>query len=111
MMQKITSILITNCFYSKINRTVVEFSMKTLAKYTKITDPKLLEESYRFAVDVFEKDGRIPPESQPALVEQLVALKLIDPDAAKNTPTTAYYDNRYVDELEKEGFFKGLWQH
>jgi len=37
--------------------------------------------------------------------------ELIDPDAAKKTPTTAYYDNRYVDELEKEGFFKGLWQH
>jgi hypothetical protein len=23
---------------------------------------------------------------------------------------SAYYDNRYVDELEKEGFFKKLWQ-
>ena len=88
-----------------------EFSMTTLAKYTKITDPKLLDESYRFAVDVFEKDGRVPPESQQSLVEQLIGLKLIDADAAKKTPTTAYYDNRYADELEKEGFFKSLWQH
>jgi hypothetical protein len=23
---------------------------------------------------------------------------------------SAYYDNRYVDELEKEGFFRKLWQ-
>lgn len=88
-----------------------EFSMKSLAKYTKLKDPKLLEESYRFALDVFEKDARVPPESQQSLVEQLVGLKLIDADAAKKTPTNAYYDNRYVDELEKEGFFKSLWQH
>lgn len=88
-----------------------EFSMRSLAKYTKISDPKLLEESYRFALDVFEKDGHIPPESQPALVKQLVALKLIDAEAAKKTPTSAYFDNRYVDELGKEGFFKSLWQH
>jgi hypothetical protein len=30
--------------------------------------------------------------------------------AAKKLPVAAYYDNRYVDELEKEGFFKKLWQ-
>ncbi len=87
-----------------------EFAMRSLTKYTKINDPKLLEESYRVAVDVFEKDARVPPESQQALVEQLIALKLIDADAAKKTPSSAYYDNRYVDELEKEGFFKNLWQ-
>ena len=28
----------------------------------------------------------------------------------QQTPITAYYDNRYVDELEKAGFFKRLWQ-
>jgi hypothetical protein len=43
-------------------------------------------------------------------VEQLVGLKLIDPLAAQKTPLSAYYDNRYVDELEKSGFFKHLWQ-
>jgi hypothetical protein len=41
-----------------------------------------------------------------------------DPDEAasqaeallKTKPLSAYYDNRYVDELEKAGFFKRLWQ-
>jgi ABC-type nitrate/sulfonate/bicarbonate transport system substrate-binding protein len=88
-----------------------EFSMKSLAKYTKLNDPKLLEESYRFAVDVFDKDARVPPDAEKSLVEQLISLKLIDAEVAKKTPDTAYYDNRYVDELEKEGFFKNLWQH
>ena len=43
------------------------------------------------------------------LAEQLVGLKLIDPVAAQKTALSAYYDNRYVDELEKSGFFKRLW--
>ena len=30
--------------------------------------------------------------------------------AAKKLPLTAYFDNRFVNELEKEGFFKRLWQ-
>jgi hypothetical protein len=35
---------------------------------------------------------------------------LIDGAEAHKTPLTAYFDNRYVDELEKTGFFKRLWQ-
>jgi hypothetical protein len=38
------------------------------------------------------------------------ALKLIDQAAAQKTPLTAHYDNRYVDELERAGFFRRLWQ-
>ncbi len=30
--------------------------------------------------------------------------------AAKKLPLTAYFDNRFVNELEKEGFFKRLLQ-
>jgi hypothetical protein len=52
----------------------------------------------------------VPPEVFKDLAEQLVALKLIDAAAAQKTALTAYYDNRYVDELEKTGFFKRLWQ-
>jgi hypothetical protein len=35
--------------------------------------------------------------------------KSIDEAASKKLPLTAYYDNRFVQELEKEGFFKKLW--
>jgi hypothetical protein len=34
----------------------------------------------------------------------------LEPESVQKTPPTAYYDNRYVDELEKEGFFQKLWQ-
>lgn len=85
------------------------FTMKVLAQYTKITDPKLLEDSYNYAAEAFVKDPRIPLNAEKALVDQMVALKLVDGAAAAKTPVNAYFDNQYVDALEKEGFFKKLW--
>ena len=86
------------------------FAVKLLGKYTKITRQNMLDESYKAGIDAFAKDPRVPPEVFKDLAEQLVALKLIDAAPAQKTPLTAYYDNRYVDELEKAGFFKKLWQ-
>ena len=85
-------------------------AVKVLGKYTKVTRQNMLDESYQAGIDAFAKDPRVPPEVFKDLAEQLVALKLIDAAAAQKTPLTAYYDNRYVDELEKTGFFKRLWQ-
>ncbi|HXF75677.1 MAG TPA: ABC transporter substrate-binding protein [Methylomirabilota bacterium] len=86
-----------------------ELAMKTLAKYTKVADQKILEESYRFSLAGLSKDAVMPQEAFVALVDQLVGQKAIDEAAAKKVPVTAYFDNRYVNELEKEGFFKKLW--
>jgi hypothetical protein len=86
-----------------------ELAMKVLGKYTKIADQKLLEESYRYAIDAFAKDIRVPPDGLQLMVDQLIASKMIDPSAAQKTPLSAYYDNRYIEELDKEGFFKKLW--
>jgi NitT/TauT family transport system substrate-binding protein len=87
-----------------------ELAIKTLAKYTKVNDDKILEESYRFSVEALSKEGFMPPEAFSALVEQLVSQKAIDEATSKKLPLTAYFDNRFVNELEKEGFFKKLWQ-
>jgi ABC-type nitrate/sulfonate/bicarbonate transport system substrate-binding protein len=85
-------------------------AVKVLGKYTKVTRQNMLDESYQAGIDAFARDPRVPPEVFKDLADQLVALKLIDAAAAQKTPLTAYYDNRYVDELEKTGFFKRLWQ-
>jgi ABC-type nitrate/sulfonate/bicarbonate transport system substrate-binding protein len=87
-----------------------ELATKTLAKYTKLNDPKLLDESYRFSLEALSKDAHMPSEAFSALLDQMVNQKAVDTIAAKKIPVTAYFDNRYVDELEKEGFFKKLWQ-
>ena len=87
-----------------------ELAIKSLAKYTKVNDEKILDESYRYSVEALSKEGMMPQEAFAALVEQLVSQKSIDEAASKKLPLTAYFDNRFVIELEKEGFFKKLWQ-
>jgi ABC-type nitrate/sulfonate/bicarbonate transport system substrate-binding protein len=100
-----------------------ELTLKILGKYTKTSDEKILDESYRFSVDALSKEGFMAPEAFTALVEQMVSQKSVDEAASKKFPITkspirtsrfrcrvAYFDNRFVNELEKEGFFKKLWQ-
>jgi ABC-type nitrate/sulfonate/bicarbonate transport system substrate-binding protein len=87
-----------------------DFAIKTLSRYTKVTDVKSLEESYRWGIESFYKEFKTPPEAMSRMVDQLASSRMIDPALAQKTPMTAYYENRYVEELEKEGFFKKLWQ-
>lgn len=87
-----------------------EFAMKSLGKYTKVSDSKMLEESYRFGIDSFFKDFKTPADGIRLMVDQLASARMIDASLAQKTPLTAYYENRYVEELEREGFFKKLWQ-
>ena len=86
-----------------------EQTLKVLAKYTKVNDDKILDESYRFSVEALSKEGFMQPEAFTALLEQMIGQKSIDEAASKKLPITAYFDNRFVNELEKEGFFKKLW--
>jgi len=44
------------------------------------------------------------------MVKQMVQSNLIDAKLAASTPVTAYYDNRYVDEVKRSGFFDQLWR-
>jgi ABC-type nitrate/sulfonate/bicarbonate transport system substrate-binding protein len=87
-----------------------EQALKVLGKYTKLSDDKILQESYRFSVEALSKDGLMPPEAFTALLEQMVSQKSVDEATSKKLPITAYFDNRFVNELDKEGFFKKLWQ-
>lgn len=87
-----------------------DFAVKTLSKYTKVTDAKSLEESYRWGLDSFDKDFKVPTAAMQLMVDQLASSRMIDPAVAQKTPMTAFFENRYVEELEREGFFKKLWQ-
>jgi NitT/TauT family transport system substrate-binding protein len=87
-----------------------EFAMKVLSKYTKVTDRKVLEDSYQEAVNTFDRDPIVPPEAMKTLVDELTAIGLVDAAAVKNIPITAYYTNRHVEELKREGFFDALWK-
>ena len=87
-----------------------EQALKVLGKYTKVSDDKILEESYRFSVEALSKEGFMPPQAFTALLDQMVSQKSVDEAASKKLPITAYFDNRFVNDLDKEGFFNKLWQ-
>jgi len=81
-----------------------------LAKYTRQSDPDILDQTYKFALDVFVKDPVVTPGSIRPIVQQSAQFNLIDAKLATATPVSSYYDNSYVDEIKKSGFFAQLWK-
>jgi NitT/TauT family transport system substrate-binding protein len=81
-----------------------------LAKYTRQTDPDILDHTYRFALDIFIKDPTVTANSIRPIVQQSAEFNLVDARAASSTPLTAYYDNSYVEELKRSGWLAELWK-
>ena len=81
-----------------------------LAKYTRQTDPDILDQTYRFALDVFVKDPTVTPDSIQPIVQQSAQFNLVDAKLANSTPMTAYYDNSYIEELKRSGWLAELWK-
>jgi hypothetical protein len=42
------------------------------------------------------------------MVERMAQLNLIDATAARATPTSAFFDNSFVAELKRTGFFDNV---
>ena len=81
-----------------------------LAKYTRQTDPEILDQTHRFATDIFVKDPTVTPGSIRPIVQQSTEFNLIDAQLAANTPVSAYYDNSYVEEIKRSRWLAELWK-
>jgi hypothetical protein len=81
-----------------------------IMKWMPMKDPDMLEQVYRFATENFSKEGFVPEAALRSTAKQMVQSNLIDAQAAAATPVAAYYDNRYVEELKRSGFFDQLWR-
>jgi hypothetical protein len=81
-----------------------------LSKYTRQTEPEILDQTYRFALDVYVKDPTVSPSSIRPIVQHAIEWNLVDAKLANNTPLSAYYDNSYIDEIKRSGFFSELWK-
>ena len=82
-----------------------EESTAIISRYTKVTDPGMLEGTMQYAYDFVEK---IP------LVKREAILVTLDESGKKNpkarqAKAEQFYDNSLVQELVKEGFFATLW--
>jgi len=79
-------------------------------KWMPMKDADLLEQAYLFAAENYSKEGLVNEGALRSMVKQMVASSLIDAKLAASTPITAYYDNRYVEEVKRSGFFDQLWR-
>ena len=87
-----------------------KYSKSVLAKYTRQSETEVLDQSYRFALDIYVKDPTVTASSIQPIVQQAAEWNQIDAKLAAATPTGAYYDNSYIDEIKKSGFFAQLWK-
>jgi ABC-type nitrate/sulfonate/bicarbonate transport system substrate-binding protein len=90
---------------SKIMLTDREFIYKVLGKYLRLTDRKILESSYNTESKALEPRLAIKLDSLQAILDEIAPT-----DArAKKVKPQELVDHRYVDDLEKSGFFDQLW--
>ena len=82
-----------------------EESKSIVSRYTKVTDPAMLEGTMQYAYDFVEK---IPLVKREAFQVTLDESGRKNPKAKQAKPEQ-FYDNSLVQELIKEGFFASLW--
>ena len=90
---------------AKIIHTDREFTYKVLEKYLRIDDRKLLEASYNVEIKALEPRLAIKPEGLQSTLDEIAPS---DP-RAKNVKPQEMVDTRYLDEMEKSGFFDQIW--
>jgi NitT/TauT family transport system substrate-binding protein len=82
-----------------------EESKAIVSRYTKVTDPAMLEGTMQYAYDFIEK---IPLVKREAIQVTLEESGKKNPKAKQAKPEQ-FYDNSLVQELINEGFFASLW--
>jgi len=90
---------------SKIMHTDREFVYKVLGKNLRISDRSILDAAYNAEIKALEPRFSIRDESLQAILDEVAQT---DPRAKKVKPPELI-DNRYLEDLEKSGFFDQLW--
>lgn len=90
---------------AKIMHTDKEYIYKVLEKYLRIDDRKLLEASYNVEIKSLEPRLAMKPEGFQSALDEIAPT---DP-RAKTVKPQEMIDTRYLDEMEKSGFFEQIW--
>jgi len=90
---------------SKIFHTDKEFTLKVLRKFLRINDRRILESTYESELPAVEQRLDVKAESLQAVLEEIAPT---DP-RAKNVKPQQLIDRKYLDEMEKSGFYESLW--
>lgn len=89
----------------KILHTDKAFTYKILGKYLRVDDKKTLDAAYDAEIKALEQRMTLSPEAVQATLDEVAQ---IDARALKYKPQDLL-DSRYVDEMEKSGFFDRIW--
>jgi hypothetical protein len=90
---------------SKFLHTDKEFTYKVLTKQLRVENRNVLDAAYNAEIKVLEQRLEIKLEALQAILEDVAQ---IDPRAKKVKPQDLI-DSRYLDEMDKSGFFDHLW--
>jgi hypothetical protein len=78
-----------------------ELALKVIAKYTRLKDPKLIEELYSDAVKFLDRAPRVEQEAIAPIVEFM---------GKKPIPVETIADNTIIDKLVREVFIDQLYK-
>ena len=90
---------------AKIMHTDRDFVYKVLAKYLRVTERAVLDAAYNAEIKALESRLVIKNEALQAILDEVAQT---EPRAKKVKPQELI-DSRYLDEMEKSGFFDQLW--
>lgn len=90
---------------AKIMHTDREYTYKIMEKYLRIDDRKLLEASYHVEIKALEPRLAIKLEGFQSALDEIAPTE----PRAKTIKPQEMVDTRYLDEMEKSGFFEQLW--
>ncbi|HEY7321256.1 MAG TPA: ABC transporter substrate-binding protein [Candidatus Binatia bacterium] len=83
-----------------------ELSRRAIANYGRANDAKTNDAVYQYALDYVDK---IPYNTREGVQEVLNQIASRNPKA-KTAKPEEFYDDRFVKELDSEGFYKQLWK-
>ncbi|HEX9453250.1 MAG TPA: hypothetical protein VGA27_02795, partial [Candidatus Binatia bacterium] len=90
---------------SKIMHSDREFVYKVLGKQLRVNDRSVLDSSYNAEIKALEPRLIVRPEAVQAILDDVAQT-----DArAKKVKPQELVDNRFLDEMEKSGFFEQIW--
>jgi NitT/TauT family transport system substrate-binding protein len=90
---------------AKIMHTDKEFTFNVLQKYLRVDDRKLLEASYNVEIKALEPRLAIKLEGIQSTLDEIAPTE----PRAKTVKPQEMVDTRYLDEMEKSGFFEQIW--
>ena len=78
-----------------------EQALKIIAKYARLTDPKMIEDHYNDSVTYLDRVPKADPEAVQTILEFM---------GKKGIPLDTFMDSAIVEKLTREGFFEKLYK-